>query len=88
MFDSIFHFVQWAFGDAHRLFGLFGMAVIIAISARIFSRERKLREDLASGKLDITCQQCRKLASPIEGTPDRYRCKACGSQFVGPAHEA
>ena len=33
----------------------------------------------------LNCKQCKKLACPIAGTLNRYRC-SCGNQFVGPKH--
>ena len=34
----------------------------------------------------LSCKQCRKLAPPILGTGDRYRC-VCGNQFAGAKHD-
>jgi len=36
--------------------------------------------------LALTCRRCRKLAPPIPGTGNRYRCNECGNQFAGAAH--
>jgi hypothetical protein len=33
----------------------------------------------------LTCHKCKKLAKPIEGTSNRYRC-TCGNQFTGSRH--
>jgi hypothetical protein len=36
--------------------------------------------------LSLTCDHCRALAAPIQGTLDRYRCEDCSHQFVGAKH--
>lgn len=58
-------------------------------------RERVLAEKIEAFKnafgrraidLGLTCQ-CGKLALPIPGTSDRYRCSECANQFVGAKHD-
>lgn len=37
-------------------------------------------------KYALSCRQCRRLAPPILGTGNRYRCE-CGNQFAGARHD-
>ena len=34
----------------------------------------------------LTCKFCKKMAWPIDGTGNRYRCGGCGRQFAGAPH--
>jgi hypothetical protein len=36
--------------------------------------------------LSLSCQRCGKLAAPVLGTINRYRCR-CGNQFAGDSHK-
>ena len=35
----------------------------------------------------LTCSKCSKLANPIKGTSNRYRCDKCGNQFASDRHD-
>ena len=35
----------------------------------------------------LTCSKCSKLANPINGTSNRYRCDKCGNQFASDRHD-
>ena len=51
---------------------------------RIEDREERLaqkKKDLA-----LSCEKCDKLAEPINGTGNRYRCEHCSNQFAGAHH--
>ena len=51
---------------------------------RVEEREERLtrrKRDLA-----LSCDKCDKLAEPIEGTGNRYRCEHCSNQFAGAHH--
>ena len=49
--------------------------VVVAISGMI-----------TRSKFSLTCRRCGKLAGPIGGTRNRYRCDGCGKQFAGANH--
>ena len=36
--------------------------------------------------LSLTCRKCSGLATPINGTKNRYRCSTCNRQFAGSHH--
>jgi hypothetical protein len=47
-------------------------------------RERALKQAMVD--LALTCPACGKLAPPIPGTANRYRCPDCGHQFAADPH--
>ena len=50
--------------------------------------EQDEREAWRANKMNdyaLNCRQCKKLAYPISGTLNRYRC-SCGNQFSGAKH--
>jgi biotin carboxyl carrier protein len=54
--------------------------------SRLFAEARKSEHEHAMKVFSLTCRRCGKLASPIPGTVNRYRCDACGNQFAQGAH--
>jgi len=44
------------------------------------------RQEWMMRSLALTCCRCGKIAPPILGTGNRYRCGECGNQFAGAAH--
>jgi len=57
----------------------FGIFVFLVFCV-IFGSVMKKRD------LSLSCGSCGKLAAPINGTGNRYRCNSCSNQFVGPVH--
>ena len=47
----------------------------------------KQKINVAKQKINMAlpCRRCKRLAEPIEGTKNRYRCK-CGNQFAAARH--
>jgi len=46
-------------------------------------REKKYKDSLES--YGLTCNRCRGIAYPVEGTERHYKCK-CGHRFTGARH--
>jgi hypothetical protein len=62
--------------------------LLLAVAAIVlFFRHiaRSISDSTKRQDLSLTCHCCGKLASPIDGTMDRYRCPA-GRQFRGARH--
>lgn len=47
--------------------------------------ERRAYVEQQKLNMALPCRQCRKLAEPILGTMNRYRC-SCGNQFAAAKH--
>jgi serine phosphatase RsbU (regulator of sigma subunit) len=60
----------------------------IEAQERRLELERRKREAYEHNMqaLSLTCRRCGKIAPPIPGTGNRYRCGGCGNQFAGAAH--
>ena len=73
-------FIIWIFVAAIVL--LLTVAAVIGIVQSVYHHARG-RRDRSKG---IPCARCGRLAFPVEGTTDRYRCPLCGCRFDGPGH--
>jgi hypothetical protein len=58
----------------------FGIFVLVLVVCVIYDHGRKKID------LSLSCGACGKLAEPIHGTGNRYRCNSCSNQFAGQAH--
>jgi len=61
------------------------IVVTIGVFVVCIRRDTTLETDALRRVESITCE-CGKLAEPIGGTPNRYKCQHCGRQFAGPFH--
>ena len=59
----------------------------LAGAAELRKEEQEKQREFAEKMKNyaLNCRRCRKMAYPIPGTPNRYRC-SCGNQFAGPRH--
>lgn len=48
-------------------------------------KEREARREQIMKNYALNCRRCKKLAYPIEGTVNRYKC-SCGNQFASAKH--
>jgi hypothetical protein len=73
-------FLLWALVAGCVLLITIGAAIGTVQTAYHFVRGRR---DMSKG---ISCIKCGRLAFPVEGTTERYRCLLCGHRFDGPRH--
>jgi hypothetical protein len=73
-------FLVWALVTGCVLLITIGAAVGTFQTAYHFACGRR---DMSKG---ISCIKCGRLAFPVEGTTERYRCPLCAHRFDGPLH--
>lgn len=62
---------------------------VVEVNEKPKREARRQEEEAAAQEYKnycLTCRKCSRLAEPLPGTPNRYRCSGCGNQFAGARH--
>lgn len=67
-------------------YGYVALIVLFSIYGIYRNSKAKAKHDNKLKDFSLTCNRCGKLAEPITGSGNRYRCSACGNQFAHSWH--